>query len=148
MIDSWRNLRKKMCNHFKGVSLASTNPMELFTCIQAECQPLRDFWRWFVQLRAKTPDITDDSVMIVATNGVRPGPCAYRLARKPPKHIAELHKVMEKYIISDTVHHSKTEAFRPQNQPPMRLQQRNQYPRNDPINVNTIEATPPQQQRQ
>jgi hypothetical protein len=114
--------------------------MELFICIQAERQPLRDFWRRFVQLRAKTPDIIDDSVIIVATNGVRPGPCAYRLTRKPPKHIAELHKVMEKYIRLDTVHRSKTEAFWPQNQPPTRQQQRNQYPRNDAINVNTSTA--------
>jgi hypothetical protein len=147
-IDSWGNLRKKLCNHFKAVSLVSRNPMELFACIQAERQPIHDFWRRFVQLRAKTPDIADDSVIIVATNGVRLGPCAYRLARKPPKLIVELHKVMEKYIRSDIVHRSKIEAFRPQNQSPMRQQQRNQYPRNDPINVNTIEATPPQQQRQ
>jgi hypothetical protein len=49
------------------------------------------------------PDITNDSVIIAATNGVRPGPCASRLTRKPPKNITELHKVMEKYIRSDTL---------------------------------------------
>jgi hypothetical protein len=49
-IDSWGNLREKLCNHFKGVSPTATNPMELFTCVQAEREPLRDFWRRFLQL--------------------------------------------------------------------------------------------------
>jgi hypothetical protein len=43
-IDSWGNLHEKLCNHFKGISPSSTNPMELFTCIQAEREPLQDFW--------------------------------------------------------------------------------------------------------
>jgi hypothetical protein len=42
-IDSWGNLREKLCNHFKGINPSSTNPMEVFTCIQAEREPLQDF---------------------------------------------------------------------------------------------------------
>ena len=77
--------------------------MELFTCTQSEREPVRDFWRRFVQLRARTPDITDDVVILAAVNGVRPGPCSLRLTRKPPKNIVELHEVMEKYGRADTV---------------------------------------------
>jgi hypothetical protein len=113
--------------------------MELFLCTQSERESLRDFWRRFIQLRARTPDLTDDAVILAAVNGVRPGPCSSRLARKPPKTITELHKVMEKYIRSDTVVHSKTKALKPQMCPPPRPPQRNQYPRNEPINVNTID---------
>jgi hypothetical protein len=113
-IDSWGNLREKLCNHFKGISPAATNPMELFTCMQAEHEPLRDFWRRFVQLHARTPEITDDLVILATTNGVRSGPCSSRLARKPSKTIVELHEVMEKYIRSDTMHRTKTENLRPQ----------------------------------
>jgi hypothetical protein len=146
-IDSWAILREKLCNHFKGVSLATSNPIELFNCTQQEREPLKEFWRRFVQLRAKTPDITDDSVIIAATNGVRPGPCASRLARKPPRDTAELHEVMDKYIRSDTVHHSKIEALRPHSRPSPVNQQRTRYPRSEPYAVNTIETAPPQQQR-
>jgi hypothetical protein len=64
-----------------------------------------------VQLKARTPDITYDTVILIAINRVRSGPCSSRLARKPPKTIAELHEVMEKYIRSDTVFHSKTKAL-------------------------------------
>jgi hypothetical protein len=119
-IDSWGNLHEKMCNHFKGVSSLTTNPMELFACTQADREPLRDFWRRFVQLKARTPNITDDTVILAAVNGVRPRPCSSRRARKPPKTIAELHEVMEKYIRSDIVHCTKTGALRPQVCPPPR----------------------------
>ena len=55
---------------------------------------------------------------------------------------------MEKYIRLDTIYRTKTDALRPQVRPPLRLPQRNQYPRNEAINVNAIESAPPQQQRQ
>jgi hypothetical protein len=119
-IDSWSNLREKLCNHFKGVSSLTTNTMELFTCTQTDREPLRDFWRRFVQLRARTPNITDDIVILTVVNGVRPRPCSSGLARKPPKTIAELHEVIEKYIRLDTVHHTKTDSLRPQVHPPLR----------------------------
>ena len=109
-IDSWGSLHEKLCNNFKGISPSATNPMELFTCTQAEREPLQDFWRRFVQLRARTPNITDGVVILAAVNGVRTGPCSLRLTRKPPKTIVELHEVMDKYIRSDTIFRSKTEA--------------------------------------
>ena len=120
--------------------------MELFTCTQAEREPLWDFWWRFVQLRVRTLDITDDKVILAAVNGVRPVPCSSRLARKPSKTITELHEVMENYIRSDTVHRTKIDALRPQVRPPLSLPQHNQYPRNEAINVNAIESAPPQQQ--
>ena len=42
-IDSWGNLHEKLCNNFKGVNPLTNNPMELFTCIQSEREPLQDF---------------------------------------------------------------------------------------------------------
>jgi len=64
-----------------------------------------------VQLKARTPNITNDIVILTAVNGVRLGPCSLRLARKPPKTITELHELMEKYIRSDIVFRSKIEAL-------------------------------------
>jgi hypothetical protein len=121
-IDSWGSLREKLCNNFKGVSPSANNPMELFTCTQSEREPLRDFWRRFVQLRVRTLDITDDAVILAAVNRVRPRPCSSRLARKPPKTIAELHEVMEKYSRADIVFCTKTEAQRSQAHQPLKLQ--------------------------
>ena len=43
LIDSWRSLRKKLCNNFKGISHSVTNRMELFTYTQAKREPIRDF---------------------------------------------------------------------------------------------------------
>jgi hypothetical protein len=45
-----------------------------------------------------------------------------RLTRKPPKTIAELHEVMEKYSRAETIFCSKTEAQRSQKRPPPRPQ--------------------------
>ena len=118
-IDSWGSLHEKLCNNFKGISPLATNPIELFTYTQAKKEPLRDFWRRFIQLRARTANIIDDVVILAAVNGVRPGPCSSRLARKPPKTIVELHEVMDKYIRSDIVFRSKTEALKPQMRPPL-----------------------------
>ena len=115
--------------------------MELFTCTQAEREPLWDFWRKFVQLRARTPNIIDDAVILEAINGVRLGPCSSMLMQNPPKTIAELHEAKDMYIGSDTILCSKTMALKPQTRLPLWPPQRNQYPRNEPINVNTIEST-------
>lgn len=84
--------------------------MELFTCKQAEREPVQEYWRRFVHLRARTPGITDEAVILAAVNGLRPGPCSSRLAKKPAKTIAELHEVMEKYSRVDIDFRSKTEA--------------------------------------
>ena len=112
-IDSWGSLCGKQCNNFKGVSPSTNNPMELFTYTQSKREPLRDFWQRFVKLRVRTPDITNDAVILAAINRVRLGPCSSRLARKSTKTIAELHEVMEKYSRADTVFRSKTNPQRP-----------------------------------
>ena len=86
--------------------------MELFTYTQSKREPLRDFWQRFVKLRVRTPDITNDAVILAAINRVRPGPCSSRIARKTPKTIVELHEVMEKYSRADTIFRTKTKAQR------------------------------------
>lgn len=77
--------------------------MELFACTQVEREPLQDFWKRFLHLRARTLGITNEVVILAAANGLRLGLCSSRLARKPPKTIAELHEVMKKYSRVDTV---------------------------------------------
>jgi len=76
--------------------------MDLFSCKQAKRERLQEYWQRFFHLRTRTSNITDEAVILAAVNSLWPGPCSSRLARKPAKTIAELHKVMEKYGIADT----------------------------------------------
>lgn len=97
--------------------------MELFACKQAERETHQEYWRWFVHLRATTLRITDEAVILIVVNGLRPGPYSSRLTKKLAK----------KYNRADIDLQMKTKAQTTQPRQPPRPQLQNQYPRNDLI---------------
>jgi hypothetical protein len=42
-IESWGDLRKKLCTNFKGISIAPNHTMDLFSCKQGEREPLQEY---------------------------------------------------------------------------------------------------------
>ena len=137
-VDSWATLRDKLCTNFKGITPAPLNPIELFNCKQEEREPLQDYWRRFIQIRARTPGISDEAVILAAVSGLRPGPCSSKFARKPANSIEELHETMERYCRADMDFRAKSDARRSQQRPQPRPQPRESNPRQEQSNVGAI----------
>jgi len=145
-IHSWADLRSKLKTNFKGVGTNTVNSTEILNCHQGQNVPLRDWWRRFIQIKAKTPGISDESVILIAIAGIHPGPCHSKLSRRNPKTLFDLHDIMEKQTRADTDHRAKTEAFRPQTPLTHPRQQRNEQHRQvEPVLVRAIDTIPPQQ---
>ena len=65
-IHSWADLRSKLKTNFKGVGTNTMNSTEILNCHQGQNEPLREWWRRFIQIKAKTPGISDESVILAA----------------------------------------------------------------------------------
>jgi len=81
-----------------------------FSAANRQREPLQEYYRKFMHLRAHTPNITDEVVILTAVNSLCPSPCSSRLARKPTMTVAELHEVMEKYYRVDANFGMKSKA--------------------------------------
>ena len=64
-------------------------------------ETLHDYFRKFVQVKAKAPDVPDEIAIEAAIKGLRIGPFAAHLARKKPTSIQQLYDEFEKYCRSD-----------------------------------------------
>ena len=64
-------------------------------------ETLHDYFRKFVQLKAKAPDVPEEIAIEAAIKGLRIGPFAAHLARKKPTSIQQLYDEFEKYCRSD-----------------------------------------------
>ena len=54
-----------------------------------------------IKLRAKGPDVTDQSIIDSVVNGISLGPCGEYLTRRRPKTVTKLFEIMQEYCISD-----------------------------------------------
>lgn len=123
-IKYWGNLHGKLCSNFKVISTTPNHPIDLFNCKQGEREPLQEYRRRFIHPRARTPNITNEAVILAIINGLRSRPRSSRLARKLATTVSELHEVMEKYCRADANFRMNSEAQRSQTRPPPRPQQR------------------------
>ncbi|XP_066341333.1 uncharacterized protein [Miscanthus floridulus] len=98
---SWENLRDKILANFKGLAAQSLTSTDLFQCKQMQGETLHDYFRKFVQLKAKAPDVPEEIAIEAAIKGLRIGPFAAHLARKKPTSIQQLYDEFEKYCRSD-----------------------------------------------
>ena len=71
-VESWADLRDKLCTNFKGISVAPSHPIDWFNCKQAKREPLQEYWRRFIHIQARTPNITDEVVILAAVNCLCP----------------------------------------------------------------------------
>ena len=54
-----------------------------------------------IKLRARGPDVTDQSIIDSVVNGISLGPCGEYLIRRRPKTVTKLFEIMQEYCISD-----------------------------------------------
>jgi hypothetical protein len=74
---------------------------DLFSCKQKDKEPLQNYFRRFVHLRAQEPNVLDAVAINAAIMGLRAGQFRSHLMRERPKTIQRLYEEFEKYCRSD-----------------------------------------------
>ena len=64
-----------------------------------------------IKLRARGPDVTDQSIIDSVVNGINLGPCGEYLTRRRPKTVTKLFEIMQEYCISDRAKRQKLEEM-------------------------------------
>jgi hypothetical protein len=88
---SWENLHDKILANFKGFASESLTSIDLFQCKQNQGEALRDYFRRFVQVKAKAPVVPEEVPIEAAIKGLRIGPFVAHLAREKPTLMQELY---------------------------------------------------------
>jgi hypothetical protein len=74
---------------------------DLFSCKQKDKEPLQNYFRRFVHLRAQAPNVLDAVAINAAIVGLRASQFRSHLMRERPKTIQRLYEEFEKYFRSD-----------------------------------------------
>jgi hypothetical protein len=74
---------------------------DLFLCKQKDKEPLQNYFRRFVHLRAQAPNVLDAVAINAAIVGLRASQFRSHLMRERPKTIQRLYEEFEKYFRSD-----------------------------------------------
>jgi len=108
-IHSWDQLKANLLVDFQGFQPASLIDIDLFNCKQQIKEPLSQYFKRFIQIKAQIPNIPDEVVIIAAIKGLRVGQCASHLAQEKPSTVAELYEVIQKYCKSDDDYRKRIE---------------------------------------
>lgn len=71
-------------------------------CVQQDNEPLSDYIKRFIQVKAQATNVPEAAVIVAAIEGVATGQCASYLACSPPKSVTELFTIMNQYAKSDS----------------------------------------------
>jgi hypothetical protein len=85
---------------------------DFLSCVQKEREPLPDFYRRFLQLKAQAPEVSDEQVIAEAIKALRVGPLHNHLVREQPKTMLELYDRFAKFSKSEIRHFLKLEQQR------------------------------------
>ena len=62
---------------------------------------LQEYLQRIMKLRAREPNVADQSIIDSVVNGINLGPCGEYLERRPPKIVSKLFEIMQEYCKSD-----------------------------------------------
>ena len=62
---------------------------------------LQEYLECIMKLRARVPDVADQSIIDAVIHGINLGPCGEYLSRCKPKTVSKLFEIMQEYCISD-----------------------------------------------
>ena len=62
---------------------------------------LQEYLQNIMKLRARGPNVADQSIIDSVVNGINLGPCGEYLERRPPKIVSKLFEIMQEYCKSD-----------------------------------------------
>jgi hypothetical protein len=101
VIHGWEDLKQRILSNFQGFQCPELTESDIFSCKQKDKEPLQNYFRRFVHLRAQAPNVLDVVAINVAIVGLRAGQFRSHLMRKRPKTIQRLYEEFEKYYRSD-----------------------------------------------
>jgi hypothetical protein len=102
VIYCWEDLKQRILSNFQGFQRLELTESDLFSSKQQDKEPLQNFFRRFVHLRAQAPNVMDVIAINAAIMGLRAGQFRSHLMRERPKTIQRLYKEFEKYCRSDS----------------------------------------------
>jgi hypothetical protein len=100
-ITSWQKLKDMLVTSFQGFQTKPVTAQALFQCTQDHEEYLQAYVRRFLRLRAQAPIVPNESVIEAMIKGLRLGPMAQYIARKPPQTLEKLLQKMDEYIRAD-----------------------------------------------
>jgi hypothetical protein len=80
--------------------------------VQKEREPLLDFYRRFLPLKAQTPEVSDEQVITQAEKALRTGPLHNHLVRERPRTVSELYNQFAKFNKFEIQHFCKLKQQR------------------------------------
>lgn len=96
-IFSWEHLKLKVIDSFQGLSKPSLTSSDLFNCKQVDGETLTSYFRRFIQLKAQSANIPEETMTDACLNGLGPGPCPSHFAKERLRSVHELFFEMEKF---------------------------------------------------
>jgi hypothetical protein len=100
-ITSWQKLKDMLITSFQGFQTKPVTAQALFQCTQDHEEYLQAYVRRFLHLRAQAPTVPNEIVIEAMIKGLRPGPTAQYIAKKPPQTLEKLLQKMDEYIWAD-----------------------------------------------
>jgi hypothetical protein len=91
-IYSWQQLKEKILLNFQGFQAELHTEEDFLYYAQREKETLPNFYRRFLELKAQTPEVSDDEVITQAIKALRAGPLHSHLVRERSKIVPELYK--------------------------------------------------------
>ena len=62
---------------------------------------LQEYLQGVMKLRARAPNVADQSIIDSVVKGINLGPCGEYISRRKPKTVTKLFEIMQEYCISD-----------------------------------------------
>ena len=69
-IQSWDQLKENLLVDFQGFQPIGVTTVDLFSCKQQLKEPLSQYFRRFIQIKAQISNIPDDVVIVVVIKGL------------------------------------------------------------------------------
>jgi hypothetical protein len=101
VIHGWNDLKQRMLSNFQGFQRPELTESDLFSCKQKDKEPLQNYFRRFVHLKAQAPNVLEAVAINAAILGLRASQFRSHLMRERPKTIQRLYEEFEKYCRSD-----------------------------------------------
>jgi hypothetical protein len=101
VIHGWDDLKQRILSNFQGFQRLELRENDLFSCKQKDKEPLQNYFRRFVHLRAQEQNVLDAVTINTSIVGLRANQFRSHLMRERPKTIQRLYEEFEKYCRSD-----------------------------------------------
>jgi hypothetical protein len=109
----WQKLKDMLVTSFLGFQMKPVTAQALFQCTQDHEEYLQAYVRRFLRMRAQAPTVPNEFVIEAMIKGLRPGPTAQYVAKKPPQTLEKLLQKMDEYIRADNnFRQIREEAYR------------------------------------